>query len=77
MLRCQLGYVVEKAVQTQNLAFHAAYADKIERIFSQIRRHFAALEQSSYVSATRAWKSRTASRRRGVSSMMTMAFSGR
>ena len=49
MLRRQLGYVVEKAVQTQNLAFHAAYADKIERIFSQIRRHFAALEQRGYV----------------------------
>ena len=49
MLRRQLGYVVEKAVQTQNLAFHAAYADKIERIFSQIRRHFTALEQRGYV----------------------------
>ena len=49
MLRRQLGHIVEKAVQTQNLAFHAAYADKIERIFSQIRRHFAALEQRGYV----------------------------
>ena len=49
MLRRQLGYVVEKAVQTQNLVLHAAHADKIQRIFSQIRRHFAALEQSSYI----------------------------
>ena len=49
MLRRQLGYVVEKAVQTQNLALHAAHTDKIERIFSQIRRHFAALEQRGYV----------------------------
>ena len=49
MLRCQFGYVVEKAVQTQNLALHAAYADKIQRILPEGGRHFAALEQSSYV----------------------------
>ena len=49
MLRCQLGYVAEKAVQTQNLALHAAHTDKIQRILTEGGRHFAALEQSSYV----------------------------